>query len=181
MTTTTPAERFVPIDDAGGKIEPNPHFDKWDVTPHAFFHIGVAHVQLGDVVLGGTHQVAGIGQANQRGMEARRLDLDYIVAPSMEASARIIIPIDQLLEIKRYNVNVPNTWAYVKCHDDAERTYPAGLVPDYGTRSDRCGCAEVDGKTQDFNEDGFDASETMCNDCASSWALDHTVVRHARV
>lgn len=179
-TTASNTDRFVPINDIGERIEPNPHFDDWDHTPHAYFLVGIGHVQLGDVVFGGTHQVAGIGQANQRGMEARRLDLDYLAAPSMEPTARAIIPIDQLLEIKRYAPNAPFTWAYTKCHDDGDRSFPAGLVPDYGKDTARCGCELHADVAPDVNEDGFDAAETMCNSCVGSWSLDHAVVRHNR-
>lgn len=177
-----------PIDDAGQPIEPNPHFDDWDVTPHAYFTVGVGHVQLGDVVLGGTHQVEGFGRSEQRGTEARRFDLQYVVARSMEYSARLILPLDHLLEVKRYTPDIvgKHRWAWVKLPAGIVRngeedqvgevvTYKAGLVPDYGKHTASCCCKT---HNEPVNADGYEVASTMCDDCVESWETDHEVVRH---
>lgn len=185
-------QALAPVDDRGKAIEPNPHFDTWDPTPHAYFNVGIAQVTLADIVLGGTHQVDGIGRSEQRGFEARRLDLAYVAGPSMQDTARLVIPIDQLLEVKRYLPTPGHRLAYVKIrpeasgYRDAEGVHhaidnPASLIPDYGSDSARCGClGDGMGRGEDagdVNSDGYETGSTMCDSCAASWALDHVVVR----
>lgn len=190
ITTRDTLDRALPTDDEGKRIEPNPHFDDWDVTPHAYFHVGASKVMLADVVFGGTHQVEGIGRAEQRGAEAFRFDLQFVVSASIQPTARAIVPTDQTLEVKRYFPGGPKL-AWTKCHDgDVQHangqvehaTYPAGLVPDYGSDTSRCGCGgpEVPGilLTDEPNADGFEYASTMCDACVDSWELDHEVVRH---
>lgn len=162
-----------PVASATGElIDPEPFFDDWDPTPHAHFFVASIDVQLADVVFG-THQVEGIGQAEQRGAPARRLDLAYVVGPSAQPTARAILPLDQQLRVKRY-LPAPggHDWAFVHLYEliDGERRSP-GLVPDYGKDVQRCCGPEV-------NPHGYDDGATMCDSCAPSWALDHQVVRH---
>lgn len=168
-----------PVASATGElVAPEPFFDDWDPTPHGHFFVASADVQLADVVLG-THQVDGIGVANQRGDEARRLDLAYVVGASVQPTARLILPLDQQLRVKRY-LPAPggHDWAYVNLRETVEldggRTLPAGLVPDYGHDVQRCCGVEL-------NPHGYETGQTMCDECADSWADDYVVVRHDRV
>lgn len=80
-----------------------PRVDAWDPTPHTIRFMTIEDVDLGDVVLG-THQVEGIGRAEQRGKAAIRLDLRYVAGPADEDSARLILPFGHELEVKRYDV-----------------------------------------------------------------------------
>lgn len=175
--------RDFPVDGRGNAVDPEPHFDRWDPTPHAYFMLGVTQVRLSDVVLGGTHQVDGIGRADQRGAPAVRLDLTYVAASSEQPSARVILPTDQTIEVKRYtSPSLPHRWSYVRLNDESVDLSHArpGLVPDYGADTARCGCGTPDqpGFASDgLNADGYDYSSTMCDECAGSWALDHEVVR----
>lgn len=176
-----------PIDELGQPVEPDPYFDEWDQTPHAHFVVGVAHIRLGDVILG-THQIDGIGRANQRGTDAFRLDLEYVVSRSLETSARLVLPIDHQLRIKRYSPETPHRWAWVKMYPaivvnadgkSETMTTPAALQPDYGSNSDRCGCGTSKGNPPvEVNEDGYEGSTTICDACVDSWEQDHEVVRH---
>lgn len=163
-----------PKNDMGEYVAPEPHFDDWDQTPHGIFIVGIDKVALGDVVFGGTHQVEGIGRANQRGSEAFRLDLNFVVAPSMEPSARAIIPIDQLVSIKRYFPTPGHGYAWTRLTDTAEqKQWPARLLPDYGSGTEFC----CDRDQNTVNQHGYDASATMCDVCVDSWELDYEVVR----
>lgn len=139
-------------------ITPNPHFDDWDMTPHAYLYTRIDRVELGDLVLGGTHQVAAFGVAQQRGADARRLDLTYVAGSSAEETARLILPTDHRLEVKRYLAG-PHLWAYVLL--DGAEDEGAALVPDFGF--DALSCNHTD---------------TMCDGCAGQWMTDHVVVRH---
>lgn len=78
--------------------------DDFDPTPHVIRYMRVEDVDLGDMVLGSTHQVEGIGMSEQRGKPAIRLDLHYVVGPVGESSARLILPYGHELEVKRYAV-----------------------------------------------------------------------------
>lgn len=169
-----------PRDDLGKPIEPNPYFHDWDQTPHAIYTVGIGHVELGDVILGGTHQVEGKGRAEQRGVPAVRLDLEYVVGQTMEGSARLILPIDHQLEVKRYYPEAMGRYhfAWVKL-DNEDDAYPAGLIPDYGSNAQFC-CAIKDAGvgSDELNPHGFDLSQVMCDGCVDSWATDHEVIRH---
>lgn len=154
-----------PLDDVGQLIEPEARFHDWDLTPHAIFIVGAAHVKLGDVLMG-THQVDGIGRANQRGAEAFRFDLDYVVAPSIEATARLIVPIDQQVEIKRYD---PSAGGHLYARVQVPG-YPAGLVVDFGSNVAQCAC--------NGGPDTDEPGSTMCDNCIDSWGIDHDIVRH---
>ncbi len=169
-TTTAPRVHF-PTDGEGKLVAPEPMFDQWDETPHGYFFLNATAVQLADVLLG-THQVDGIGLANQRGVDARRFDLEYVVGPSAQPTARMIVPLDQQVRVKRYlGVGEPR-WAWVEMKDDAWGGLPAkpdaSLVADHGAATELC-CSSG------LEDDGT----TMCNDCAESWAIDYKVVRHS--
>lgn len=155
MTATMNARVSPLLNASGVPVEPAPYFHEWDETPHAMFTIAVTQVNLGDVVLGGTHQVDGFGRAEQRGTEAIRLDLNYLVGPSLESTARLILPVDQMLEVKRYYPDGPRL-AWVK-----EAPDPAGLIRDYGSERSLC-----------------DHAETMCDSCVGEWETDYEVVRY---
>lgn len=170
-----------PLDDKGQPYEPAPYFHEWDPTPHAIYpNVNVSSVKLADVVLGGTHQVEGFGRAEQRGTEAIRLDLRYLVTGSMECTARLILPVDHSIEVKRYYPEAAGRYhfAWVKLDSEGE-TYPAGLVPDYGTDAAMC-CPRGSGqpKSDGLNPHGFEPWQTMCDHCADSWDIDHEVVRY---
>ena len=170
----TRAQSPAPVGSDGTPVEPEPFFDDWDPTPHAHFIVDAEGVKLGDVVFA-SHQVDGIGQAEQRGAPARRLDLAYVVGASTQPTARAILPLDQTLRVKRY-LPAPggHDWAFVQLNERVEgKQYPAGLVPDYGHDVQRC-CGPEE------NPHGYDEGATMCDECAPSWALDHQVVRHQR-
>lgn len=152
----------------GQFVVPEPHFDQWDQTPHGYFILGVHSVRLGDVVLA-THQVDGIGQAEQRGTPARRFDLQYVVGASTQATARLILPLDHQLLVKRY-LPAPHGWARVEVKESYPQSVPAGLIPDYGLRVDLC--------ETDVNIHGYEPSQTICEACAPSWGEDYTIVRH---
>jgi hypothetical protein len=165
LTDRDPYPTSAPRDDLGKPIAPEPYFHDWDDTPHAIFTVGVGQVDLGDMVLGGTHQVEGKGRAEQRGVPAVRLDLEYRVTKTMEASARLILPVDHQLEIKRYFPNAGHRYAWLQLR---EGEHQASLVPDFGDRTDLC----------DVNPQGYDTGVTVCDDCIDSWRIDYEVIRH---
>lgn len=166
-----------PKDDAGQPIEPAPYFHDWDQTPHAIFPMtAMSAVTLGDMVLGGTHQVDGIGRAEQRGTPAVRLDLEYRVTRTMEVSARLILPVDHLLEIKRYFPEAGHRYAWVKLYEDQRA--PATLIPDYGRAAQYCCDLKVNGLSDELNQHGYELSSVMCDRCVDSWETDYEVVRH---
>lgn len=177
LSERNPLPATLPRDDTGAPIEPAPYFHDWDDTPHAIFPtVGLGAVELGDVVLGGTHQVEGKGRAEQRGTAAVRLDLNYLVGQTMESSARLILPVDHQLEVKRYFPEALGRFRYAWTKDvGGDR--PAALVPDYGSQVQLC-CGFDHGPNDDLNPHGFGAGSTMCNSCVDSWELDYEVVRH---
>lgn len=158
MTTNT-TEIRLPRNDLGDAIEPVPYFHDWDETPHALFQVGVAQVELGDVVLGGTHQVEGIGRAEQRGTPAIRFDLQLVVSASLEATARLILPLDHQLEIKRYYPELLGR-GHLAWIRDAGDTTDARLVVDLRRETDSC-----------------DHATTMCDGCVDQWETDYEIVR----
>lgn len=169
-----PHPAAAPRDDVGSLVAPAPQFHDWDRTPHGIFPlVGLGHIELGDVVLGGTHQVDGIGRAEQRGAAAVRLDLVYLVGPTMEQSARLILPVDHQLEVKRYFPDTPggHRYAWIKL-DSEDHDYPPSLIPDYGDDVDRCAHNNAQ------NPDGYEAGTTLCDSCVESWDIDHEVIRH---
>lgn len=178
----TPVERDAypadaPRDDLGQPIAPAPYFHDWDQTPHAVFPlVGVGHVRLGDVVLGGTHQVDGIGRAEQRGTGAIRLDLRYLVGPTLEETARLILPIDHQLEVKRYFPDAQHRYAWIRL-DAEDAAHEPTLVPDYGHRTSHCCALRRGGSGADLNPDGYELSRIMCDLCVGSWEADYEVVR----
>lgn len=173
-----------PRDSSGKPVPPAPYFHEWDPSPHGIFpNVEVGNVRLGDVILGGTHQVEGIGRAEQRGAPALRFDLQYLVGPTMEATARLILPTDHQLEVKRYITGpdgrslADHRYAWIRLDSEDHPAEPT-LIPDYGHRVTHC-CAlkKCGSAADDLNPDGYELSQVMCDLCVESWDVDYEVVR----
>lgn len=172
-----PLPKTAPRDDLGKPVEPAPYFHDWDPTPHAIYSlVGMGHVELGDVVLGGTHQVDGKGRAEQRGTAAVRLDLSYLAGQTMEQSARLILPLDHQIEVKRYYPDAGHAYAWISLLENDD--FGPTIIPDYGSDTARCCGGGLKG--DELNPDGYEASQTMCDECADGWSIDYDVVRHHR-